>query len=132
MNEFDFLHLFMRHQDGVLTADEITALEAVLRDDPTKRQLFAGTQIRSMALYDRFRQDAFRVEPALRGKNSWITRPMAAMAAGLVMGLFSASIVWAMSSPRATALKPSAYPHRSRCLVRTSTSHRPSSTYRHS
>lgn len=103
MNEFDFLHLFMRHQDGVLTADEITALEAVLRDDPTKRQLFAGTQIRSMALYDRFRQDAFRVEPASRGEISWITRPMAAMAAGLVMGLFSASIVWAMSSPRATA-----------------------------
>lgn len=102
MNDLNVLNLFMRHQDGVLTPDEIAALEALLRDDPTKRQLFADTQIRAMALCDRFRQEAFRVEPAPRGKIIWITRPMAAMAAGLVIGLFSASIVWAMSSPRAT------------------------------
>ena len=41
MNDTDFLAQAMRYQDGVLTPDEITALEAVMRDDPTKRQLFA-------------------------------------------------------------------------------------------
>ena len=102
MNDTDFLALLMRHQDGTLTPDEMTAFEAVMRADPAKRQLFAETQVRSMALHEHFRQEAFRVEPTTKRKTTWITRPIAAMAAGLVMGLFSASIVWAISSPKAT------------------------------
>ena len=108
MNDTDFLHLLMRHQDSVLTPAELTALEAVMRDDPTKRQLFADTQLRSMALHDRFRQEAFQCVadipvciPASK-RLTWITRPIASMAAGLVIGLLSASIVWAISSPKAT------------------------------
>jgi hypothetical protein len=107
MNDTDFLHLLMRHQDGVLTPDEMTTFEAVMRDDPAKRQLFAETQLRSMALHDRFRQEAFQSGCGFSGtpekkRFTWITRPIAAMAAGLVIGLFSASIVWAISSPKAT------------------------------
>ncbi len=102
MNDTDFLAQAMRHQDGVLTLDEIDALEVAMRDDPTKRQLFANTQLRSMALHDRFRQEAFRVEPASKQRITWITRPIIAMAAGLMIGLFSASLVWAISSPKAT------------------------------
>jgi hypothetical protein len=107
MNDPDFLHLLMRHQDGVLTPDELTTLEAAMRDDPTKRQLFADTQLRSMALHDRFRQEAFQggcgfSRTSEKKSISWFTRPIAAMAAGLVTGLFSASIVWAISSPKAT------------------------------
>ncbi|MBK8035679.1 MAG: hypothetical protein IPK22_00870 [Verrucomicrobiaceae bacterium] len=102
MNDTDFLAQAMRYQDGVLTPDEVIAFETALRDDPAKRQLFADTQVRSMALHDRFRQEAFRVETAPRRKVTWITRPITAMAAGLVIGLFSASIVWAISSPKAT------------------------------
>jgi hypothetical protein len=65
-----------------------------------------------MALHDRFRQEAFRRDtetPVCESKRtdrsvcfSWISRPITAMAAGLVIGLFSASIVWAISSPKAT------------------------------
>jgi hypothetical protein len=102
MNDTDFLTLLMRHQDGVLTPAEITALEVAMRGDPTKRQLFAETQLRSLALHERFRQLAFRVEPAPKKRLTWITRPITAMAAGLVIGLFSASLVWAISSPKAT------------------------------
>ncbi len=107
MNDTDFLHLLMRHQDGTLTPDEMTAFEAVMRDDPARRQLFAETQLRSMALHDRFRQEAFQSGCGFSrtpGKKrlTWITRPITAMAAGLVIGLFSASIVWAISSPKAT------------------------------
>lgn len=102
MNDTDFLAQAMRYQDGVLSPDEIATLEAVMRDDPTKRQLFADTQLRSMALHDRFRQEAFRVEPTPKKRITWITRPIASMAAGLVIGLFSASLVWAISSPKAT------------------------------
>ncbi len=102
MNDTEFLAQAMRYQDGVLTPDEVIAFETAMRDDPAKRQLFADMQVRSMALHDRFRQEAFRVEPAPKRKLTWITRPITAMAAGLVIGLFSASIVWSMASPRAT------------------------------
>jgi hypothetical protein len=102
MNTNDFVHLLMRFQDGALTADELVMFEAAMRDDSEKRQMFAETQLRSIALHDRFRQEAFRVESAPIRKTTWITRSIPAMAAGLVIGLFSASIVWAISSPQAT------------------------------
>jgi hypothetical protein len=107
MNDTDFLHLVMRWQDGVLPADEIAALEQAMRDDPAKRQLFAETQVRSMALQDRMRQEAFQSGCGLSRTSekkpfAWINRPMAALAAGLVIGLFSASMVWAIRLPRAT------------------------------
>ena len=107
MNDTDFLAQAMRYQDGVLTPDELAAFETAMRDDPTKRQLFADMQLRSMALHDRFRQEAFQSGCGFshtpeKKRLTWITRPITAMAAGLVIGLFSASIVWAISSPKAT------------------------------
>ena len=102
MNDALFLELLMRWQDGVLPPHEHAALEGAMRDDPVKRQLFAETQVRSLALQERFRQEAFRVEAAPQTRAAWHTRPFTAMAAGLVLGLFCASMVWAMSSPRVT------------------------------
>ena len=107
MNDTDFLAQTMRYQDGVLTPDEVIAFETAMRDDPAKRQLFADMQVRSMALHDRFRQEAFQSgcgfsRSSTKTPFTWITRPITAMAAGLVIGLFSASIVWAISSPKAT------------------------------
>lgn len=105
MNDTDFLAQAIRYQDGVLTPDELVAFETAMRDDPAKRQLFGDMQVRSMALHDRFRQEAFQSgcgfsRTSERKLSTWITRPITAMAAGLVIGLFSASIVWAISSPR--------------------------------
>lgn len=102
MNDTDFLALLMRHQDNAMTPDEMTALESAMRDDPAKRGLFARTQLASTALHDRFRQEAYRVGSATTERKTWLKRPLAAMAAGLALGLFSASIVWAISSPTAT------------------------------
>lgn len=106
MNDTDFLALLMRHQDGALSPDEIAALEAAMRADASKRRLFAETQLRSLALHERFRQDAFRVmAPAKRSVwlKSLVSRPFTAAAAGLVLGLFCASLAWAVASPRAVA-----------------------------
>jgi hypothetical protein len=112
MNDIDFTETIIRYQDGSLSADETMAMEKAMHADPAKRQLFAQSQLRSMALHDRFRQEAFKgdtdtpvYDSAQTGKNArfaWITRPIASMAAGLLIGLFSASIVWAVSSPKAT------------------------------
>jgi hypothetical protein len=112
MNDIDFTETIIRYQDGALSADETMAMEKAMLSDPTKRPLFVQSQLRSMALHDRFRQEAFQCDtdtpvchPARTDKSArltWITRPIAALAAGLVIGLFSASIVWAVSSPKAT------------------------------
>ena len=111
MNDTDFLHLLMRYQDSVLTSNELAAFETAMRDDATKRQIFADTQLRSMALHDRFRHEAFQrhtdtsVHASSRTERkrfTLFTRPIASMAAGLAIGLFSASLVWAISSPKTT------------------------------
>ncbi len=107
MNNDDFLAQAMRYQDGTLTSDDLAAFEVAMRDDPTKRQIFVETQLRSMALHDRFRQEAFQHGYGFSGETKpkripWISRPIAAMAAGLLIGLFSASLVWAISSPKTT------------------------------
>ncbi|MFM7606516.1 MAG: hypothetical protein ACKO8Z_15140 [Prosthecobacter sp.] len=102
MNTNDFLHLLMRFQDGALKPDELQMLEDAMRDDSEKRRMFAEAQLLSMAMHDRFQQEVFRVDAPPVRKTTWITRSIPAMAAGLVIGLFSASIVWAISSPKAT------------------------------
>lgn len=103
MNDTDFLELAMRHQDGALSSAETTAFEAAMQADPTKRKLFTDSQLRSMALHDRFRQEAFRRDLPEKQHREWLTRPLAAMAAGLVCGLFCASLVWAVAAPIVTS-----------------------------
>ncbi len=107
MNDTDFLHLLMRYQDGALEANELIQMDQAMLADPLKRKLFAETQVRSLVLHDRLRQEAFHrgcgfSSPSEKKRFPWISRPIAAMAAGLVIGLFSASIVWAISSPKIT------------------------------
>lgn len=103
MSDPDFLALCMRHQDGMLSPDETETLERELRADGSRRRMFADTQLRSTALRDHFRRGAFQLPAAHSRPVSWIRRPLAALAAGLLIGLFSVSIVWAISTPRATA-----------------------------
>jgi len=103
MNDTDFLELAMRHQDGALSAAETSAFEAALRAEPAKRKLFTEAQLRSMVLHDRFRQEAFRRDLPEKQRRAWLTNPAAAMAAGLVSGLFCASLVWAVGAPIVTS-----------------------------
>ena len=112
MNDTQFLECLMRYQDSALSPDQIIALEQAMLADPAKRQLFAETQLRSLALHDRFRQQAFQCEPETPAcppagkdksiRSNWFTRPLTTLAAGLAIGLFSASLVWAISSPKTT------------------------------
>lgn len=112
MNDIDFTETIMRYQDGALSADETIALEKAMLADPAKCQLFSQSQLRSMVLHDRFRLQAFQrktdtpvcdsIRTGKSARLTWSTRSMASMAAGLAIGLFSATIVWAISSPKAT------------------------------
>jgi hypothetical protein len=102
MNDPEFFEKVVRYQDGAISPAEIEDLERALREDPERRKHFAEWQLRSMALQDHFRQEAFRV-PAptpVRGRPHRLSlRPIVAAAAGLIIGLFSASVVWAISTP---------------------------------
>lgn len=102
MTDPEFFERVVRYQDGALSPVEIEDLERALREDPERRKRFAEWQLRSMALHDHFRQEAFRVPSAAlerKRANRISPRPLLAAAAGLVIGLFGASVVWAISTP---------------------------------
>ncbi len=101
-----FLEKVVRYQDGAMPAEEVAAFEKEMHEDASKRGAFADAQLRSMALHERFRQDAFRVLPPVK-RSVWfaslVSRPFGAAAAGLVFGLLCGSFAWAVASPRAVA-----------------------------
>ncbi|MBU6180900.1 MAG: hypothetical protein KGR69_14630 [Verrucomicrobia bacterium] len=103
MTDPEFFETLARYQDGSLAPEALESLERALREDPERRKHFAEWQLRSMALHDHFRQEAFRVPaptPVRGRKMTWLPlRPSLAAAAGLVIGLFGASVVWAISTP---------------------------------
>jgi len=55
----DFLEMVMRYQDGTLSAEETQRLSEMMRKDPEKQKLFRRVQIRTAALHDILRMDAF-------------------------------------------------------------------------
>jgi anti-sigma factor RsiW len=86
-----FLERVMRFQDGALSQEEIAALEQELTADAENRALFIATQLRSMALHERFRRRAFQVVPPKsdvarnRNKPLWLKPAWLALAACLVV-----------------------------------------------
>jgi hypothetical protein len=103
MNESEFFEALVRYQDGGLSPEATAALERILRADPGRRRQFAEWQLRSAALHDHFRREAYRVsfvsgEPE-RTNLPRSLRPALAAAAGLALGLFGASVVWAIATP---------------------------------
>ncbi len=101
MTDPEFLETLVRYEDGALSSAEIESLERALNDDPVRRQQFAAMQLRSMALHDHFRQEAYRTPERATASTQrpWKPRPALAAAAGLVIGLFGASVVRAISTP---------------------------------
>ena len=64
MTDPEFFETLVRYQDGALSPESVEALERALQEDPERRKHFAEWQLRSMALHDHFRQEAFRVPAA--------------------------------------------------------------------
>lgn len=94
------LELIRRSIDGTATAEDMQVLQELLRQDPAARRLYAryanvdaALSSGGISLHEPARTASARVR--------WLTwRPLTAAAAGLVLGLFSASLVWAVASPR--------------------------------
>lgn len=105
MTDPEFFETLARYQDGVLSPEAVEVLERALQEGPERRKYFAEWQLRSMVLHDHFRQEAFRVPERATASTHrpWKPRPALAAAAGLAIGLFGASVVWAISTPELVA-----------------------------
>ena len=100
--------LISAYLDGTLDEAGGTRLKAWLKESPENMRRFAAAalfdqQVRT-AVHSRAGAPAARTllqEPPRTGKATrWLTwRPLAAAAAGLVIGCFSASVVWAYAAP---------------------------------
>lgn len=98
------LELIRRHVDGMATAEDHRELQEALRNDAALRRLFARYMNLDAALGNGrlAAGPANMAEPVggRRPSKGWFAwRPLAAAAAGLVFGLFSASMVWAYAVP---------------------------------
>jgi hypothetical protein len=91
-----FLERTLRFQEGSLSADEMPEFDREIRNDPHKRRLFIEAQERSLAIRKRFlaedRPPLGSPRTVVRWR-SWISHPIWAAAAGLILGLFSATLI---------------------------------------
>lgn len=97
----DLLESIRRYQAGEATADEVRRLEESLRSDPRHRADFLAYARLDAALTAAARRQAGAARPATppgprAGWRSW--RPATAAAAGLLAGVFSASMAWAFAA----------------------------------
>lgn len=69
MSEQQFLELLMQFQDGTLSEEGVAELSEVIRRDPAKRRLFQQTQLRTAAIQDLFRMDAFAASSILESSS---------------------------------------------------------------
>lgn len=103
-HELDLLHGYL---SGTISDAEFGRLQSLLRESPEAR-----AQLRDLSMVDAKFQEMAAADPEILGlltapavrplRGSWFTwRPLTAAAAGLAIGLFSASMVWGYVVPYA-------------------------------
>lgn len=105
MNDIAFLEQLIRYQDGVLTPEEVAALEEEMLASPEKRRQFAELQMRSVSVYEHLRQRAYRKsEQSLPA--SWLGalwgHPVMVTAGGLIL-VAAFVAMWLLPQPSAAA-----------------------------
>lgn len=111
MNTEQLHSLIDAWRDDALTPEQAATLSQCLRESEEARRVFqAEAQMHGLlhcAVMNSIveQTDMLGASSATRGRaRIWLQwRPLAAAAAGIVLGMFCTSIVWAVSSPRATA-----------------------------
>jgi len=97
-HELELMRLYL---DGVASLEETQELESLIVKDASVRQDFLRYSHLDSAL-----AGVRRSQPSVGAprRSVWLSwRPLTAAAAGLVLGLFSASVVWAIASPHNTS-----------------------------
>jgi hypothetical protein len=101
----DLHSLIQGRLSGTLTEDEESALQAALASDAEARRLYLDYMNLDVALASKAASDDATRElitsPATPAASRWLQwRPIAAAAAGLVLGLFGASLVYGFAAQR--------------------------------
>jgi hypothetical protein len=109
-DELDLLHHYLH---GTIGEGDFARLQSLLRENAEARRT-----LRDLSTIDAKLQDLAAANPAtlrllappvtspapISHRSVWLSwRPLTAAAAGLVIGLFSATVVWAVTSPRVVA-----------------------------
>lgn len=110
MNEKESqLELMHRYLSGDATQEEAQALEALILQDASVRREFLRYAHLDAALAGNHRPAVFG-GPSRSARNivtetlNWLSwRPLTAAAAGIVFGIFCASVAWAIASPQVAA-----------------------------
>jgi hypothetical protein len=93
-------HLFSAHTDETISPEEHAELQECLRRDPAARRLWFVHQDVDAGLQDLAHAKALMIEAPAAPSRWSFWRPLTAAAAGLVIGLFSASMVFAYAMPK--------------------------------
>lgn len=99
-SDHERLELIRRYIDGTASVQEVQSLQTHLRSDPAFRRLFVRYANLDSALGDGRLASVSPVASVRQPPSSrWLSwRPIAAVAAGLIIGAFSATAVWAFAS----------------------------------
>ena len=96
--------LLSRAADETATVEEWSELEALLAADPAARHRYVQMMDLHAELQERHAMASSPKAVQSRGRLAWLSwRPLTTAAAGLVIGLFGASVVFGFVSPRAVA-----------------------------
>lgn len=99
--------LIRRCRDGEASTEELAQLESCLREDVDFRQSYVryfNLDVALIAVAKAVPKPETIVTSSLPRRNAWLSwRPLTAAAAGVVFGLFCASVAWAYTSPRVVA-----------------------------
>jgi hypothetical protein len=93
-------HLFGAHSDGTITPEEHAELQERLRNDPAARRLWFVHQDVDSGLHGLAHAMEQPRSNATAGGKWFNWRPLTAAAAGLIIGLSSASFVYGLVTPR--------------------------------
>ncbi|TWT60289.1 FecR domain-containing protein [Rubinisphaera italica] len=75
-DHFEFLETIMRFQDGSLNPAEVQEFEDAICSDPAKKKLFQQVQVRTAAIHDLFRLDAYGRSGKFQEENVADTKSM--------------------------------------------------------
>jgi hypothetical protein len=74
--EIEFLELIVRYQDNALTPQEVETLSEFIQHHPAKREVFRQMQMRTAAIHDLLRMEAFAGQEDLLDSDSDIERSL--------------------------------------------------------
>lgn len=98
MNTARFEELLMAYEDDALSPDELAQLKHFLASSPTARQRLVEADVMRQLAASHVLSEVSADRSRRRGW-SWLAwRPITAAAAGLVLGCFSTSMVWALNT----------------------------------